>query len=374
MEELLSLQGKKKYNKVPKPETPVRVMPEIWCHQCKMKKSEVICCDNFFKKNKQGRCNGKYCDNCMQRHYQTCIDDLRDLKEWACFKCTEKCVCASCKRERGDNVPVKKRRKRKNRSSDDSLDNTPSSPLDFDLSIKKHKVENVSYERPKTRSSVSKQANKVEEAPRRMSQIDVLAETASQLIACGMLESSEMDKKESSEIASAAIREDSPCYDSADSYSQDEFCPNCKESVNKLKKQVSDLQNELAMLKDLMNTYAKSDSSAMQVLSTPVRRNSYPLANVPQSFLPPAFSSPLAPSIHEHEESPNLECKKENIEVENSFASSFCDSSFSDFTAINSKMYHSPTYSLSSLDVLSRVITTHNEALPSPFYRDHHSL
>jgi len=350
MEDLLSLQGKKKYNKVPKPEDPVRVMSEIWCHQCKMKKNEVICCDNFFKKNKQGRCNGKYCDNCMQRHYQTCIDDLRDLKEWACFKCTQKCVCASCKRERGDNVPVKKRRKRKNRNGDDSADNSPSSPLEFDLCVKKPKAESVSYERPQTRSSVSKLGNKEENTGRRLSQIDVLAETASQLIASAMLESSEMERKQSLENA-YEVREDSPCCDSGDSYSQDEFCSNCKESVSKLKKQVITLQSELAMLKEMMSSYTNSELSAAKT----TRKSLFSSGNVPQ---PAAFSSPLIPSpSYENEESPNLECKKESLEeVENSFTSSFCDSSFSDFPAFNSKMY----YPLSSLDVLSRVITTQN--------------
>jgi len=348
------LQGKKKYNKIPKPETPVRVMSEIWCHQCKMKKNEVICCDNFFKKNKQGRCNGKYCDNCMQRHYQTCIDDLRDLKEWACFKCMHKCVCASCKRERGDNVPVKKRRKRKNRGSEDSSEAIPSSPVEFDLCMKKQKVESLAYERPKTRSSISKPVIKPEDnSGRRMSQIDVLAETASQLIACAMLESSEVDNKGFSEIASPEIREDSPYYDSGDSCSQDEFCSNCQESVNKLKKQVNELQNELTMLKGMMNSYDKTEP-AVPVVAVPVRKTLFPVANVPQLS---SFSSPLSPSpLHEQEESPNAECKKESQEeIETSFnsSSSFCDRSFSDFSSINSKM----CYPLSSLDVLTRVIT-----------------
>merc|ERR1711991_661424 len=46
-----------------------RCLPKTWCHQCKMRKQRVTACDNFFSSDKEVRCNGRYCDACIQRHY-----------------------------------------------------------------------------------------------------------------------------------------------------------------------------------------------------------------------------------------------------------------------------------------------------------------
>ena len=77
-----------------------------------MRKKELITCDNFYKENKRGKCNGKYCDSCLQRHYSTSVSILREEESWTCFECTKTCSCAGCRRLRGENVPVKKRKRR----------------------------------------------------------------------------------------------------------------------------------------------------------------------------------------------------------------------------------------------------------------------
>ena len=90
----------------------LRVIGELWCHQCKMKKPKILCCDRFFKTDKEERCNGKYCESCVRRHYSTTVDQLGMQEKWICFKCQGKCACANCRRERGEKIPVKKRRRK----------------------------------------------------------------------------------------------------------------------------------------------------------------------------------------------------------------------------------------------------------------------
>ena len=52
-----------------------RVQLNTWCHQCKMRKPRVVCCDNFLagtsssSTSRGPRCNGRYCDGCTARHY-----------------------------------------------------------------------------------------------------------------------------------------------------------------------------------------------------------------------------------------------------------------------------------------------------------------
>lgn len=77
-----------------------------------MKKPELITCNNFHKQSRKGKCNGKYCDSCLQRHYGTSVEQLRGEKEWTCFECLKTCACAGCRRDRGEDIPVKKRKKR----------------------------------------------------------------------------------------------------------------------------------------------------------------------------------------------------------------------------------------------------------------------
>lgn len=67
----------------------------IWCHQCKMRKPRVICCDN-----REAHCNGRYCDACITRNYNEDIETLEKLEVWFCYRCSRRCICASCKRKR----------------------------------------------------------------------------------------------------------------------------------------------------------------------------------------------------------------------------------------------------------------------------------
>ena len=79
-----------------------------------MKKPEVLCCDNFSKKREKGRCSGKYCNSCLEKHYNTSIDEITSYPVWQCFRCNKICECAQCKRERGIDVPIKKRKRIEN--------------------------------------------------------------------------------------------------------------------------------------------------------------------------------------------------------------------------------------------------------------------
>ena len=78
-----------------------------------MKKNDLAVCVNFFKRQKRGKCNGKYCDSCLAKHYHTNVEELGKQKQWLCFQCTQTCQCAQCKRNRGINIPVKKRKRKK---------------------------------------------------------------------------------------------------------------------------------------------------------------------------------------------------------------------------------------------------------------------
>lgn len=68
------------------------------------------------KKGIYGRCSGKYCALCLERHYHLSIDLLRGLPKWVCLQCLGICSCAPCRRIRGEHVPVKKRARRKERN------------------------------------------------------------------------------------------------------------------------------------------------------------------------------------------------------------------------------------------------------------------
>lgn len=91
-----------------------RVQSDLWCHQCKRKSEKVVFCDKLFEAhpNKES-CNGKYCETCIRRHYNTTPEILGAEKEWICFKCQGACLCANCRRERGEDIPIKRRRQTK---------------------------------------------------------------------------------------------------------------------------------------------------------------------------------------------------------------------------------------------------------------------
>lgn len=65
-----------------------------------MRKQRVTACDNFFSANKDVRCNGRYCDACIVRHYLENPESFSNLSSWICYRCTGRCTCAACKRRR----------------------------------------------------------------------------------------------------------------------------------------------------------------------------------------------------------------------------------------------------------------------------------
>lgn len=105
---------------------PNRVFLRTWCHQCKMRKGKVTACDNFFSTDKEVRCNGRYCDACIQRHYQEDPTQFQFMKEWMCYRCTGRCTCAACKRRRKvdediEYAPETRKREPKRRDDDDFI-------------------------------------------------------------------------------------------------------------------------------------------------------------------------------------------------------------------------------------------------------------
>ena len=67
-----------------------------------MKKENLLCCDNLFKTPKNGKCNGKYCEACLEKHYTDNLEELKGLANWFCYSCRRVCTCARCRRERGE--------------------------------------------------------------------------------------------------------------------------------------------------------------------------------------------------------------------------------------------------------------------------------
>ena len=88
-----------------------RVVADLWCHHCKMSKPRVLCCERFFRTEKEKRCGGKYCESCLNKYYESCIDTLGSKAEWICFKCQGRCVCSDCRRAKGENVTKKRNKK-----------------------------------------------------------------------------------------------------------------------------------------------------------------------------------------------------------------------------------------------------------------------
>jgi len=60
-----------------------------WCHQCKQKHVQVLCCT--------AACTKKYCTRCLLRHYHTQLDTV-DVARWICPYCTGACSCAQCRK------------------------------------------------------------------------------------------------------------------------------------------------------------------------------------------------------------------------------------------------------------------------------------
>ena len=216
-----------------------RVLSGIWCHQCKMKKSGVVVCDSYFKGRKCGRCNGKYCANCVARHYKTTIEELNQLPSWMCFKCTGECQCAPCRRERGQDVPKKKRRRRKDISERDTPmemqeeHSVIHTPPHFDPRIlKKHNVQDIEK---KERISVQS-----------LSRMEVLADAASMLTKPKpgvVVRTRNEEKSMSTSFSSLACEE--------------EECAKCKPVIQSLRSEVLSATSEVRMLRDLVDKKRK---------------------------------------------------------------------------------------------------------------------
>jgi hypothetical protein len=88
-----------------------------WCHQCKQKHNEILYCSKF----QDGSCTKKYCKGCIERHYHESYDNIQKDK-WVCLFCRNLCVCAFCRRKRGEDVPKKVLKRKNNKES------PPSSP------------------------------------------------------------------------------------------------------------------------------------------------------------------------------------------------------------------------------------------------------
>jgi len=69
-----------------------------WCHQCKKKIKSVVQCSKY----QQGFCCKKYCKKCIRKHYKK---EVIVRNKWECFYCRGICLCASCRRKRGEVVP-----------------------------------------------------------------------------------------------------------------------------------------------------------------------------------------------------------------------------------------------------------------------------
>lgn len=231
--------------------TSTRVISEIWCHQCKMKKPKIVCCDDFFKDNKHDRCNGKYCESCVRRHYGTTVDELGQLPEWKCFRCSGTCLCANCKRDRGEDIPVKKRRRKKAMYKEFSNSQSLSEMMPTHLKDSVKQI--ISSPTPQKRPS------RIVTFKQDFLDFDMLVEAASSRI-------------DSSEETSMERRHSMP------SISQDSHCGDCTKKVFSLRKELASLKGEMRELRRIFS------SQRPQLISTPLSMHSE--AQLPLPIMP----------------------------------------------------------------------------------------
>ncbi|EFA86756.1 hypothetical protein PPL_00561 [Heterostelium album PN500] len=84
-----------------------------WCHQCKALKFEFIQC----QASEAGRpkCNKRFCSTCLTKHYNKEVAVLKErAKPWVCPFCKNTCICAACKRRRGNSERKLSKNKRSN--------------------------------------------------------------------------------------------------------------------------------------------------------------------------------------------------------------------------------------------------------------------
>jgi len=94
-------------NQEPEPIKPP-VKSYLWCHQCKKKNRNVVYCSKY----ESGFCSKKYCKKCIEKHYNEDFVTI-DQKNWICMFCRDTCLCAFCRRKRGEKVPKRIMKKRK---------------------------------------------------------------------------------------------------------------------------------------------------------------------------------------------------------------------------------------------------------------------
>ena len=113
-----------------------------------MRKNKVVICDHF---NDEIKCNGRFCEKCISKHYQQNIEDIENKQVWDCFKCLKVCSCAACIREK-NKKPSKRNKKPKQRGrprkikspqSEETNSNTKRAtpPINKNVQNKKLKVE-----------------------------------------------------------------------------------------------------------------------------------------------------------------------------------------------------------------------------------------
>ena len=85
-----------------------------------MKHEKIVVCDHFWDTDKSTKCNGRYCNNCIKRHYKEELGSLENLEQWICYKCSDVCVCAACRRlrngEEGEFALQQKGKRKRNKS------------------------------------------------------------------------------------------------------------------------------------------------------------------------------------------------------------------------------------------------------------------
>jgi len=92
----------------------------LWCHQCKKKNRNVVYCSKYLV----GFCSKKYCKRCVEKHYNEDFESI-DQKTWICMFCRGVCLCACCRRKRGEEVP---KRIMKKKEKIEEMDNEKKDP------------------------------------------------------------------------------------------------------------------------------------------------------------------------------------------------------------------------------------------------------
>jgi len=84
----------------------------LWCHQCKQKHETIYYCSKY----ESGSCSKKYCKGCIERHYNESVANVG--KNWECMYCRNICICAFCRRKRGEEQPKKGSKRGRNNTDD----------------------------------------------------------------------------------------------------------------------------------------------------------------------------------------------------------------------------------------------------------------